>query len=140
MTVDTLGWGQIFVRVLWQLLPGAKALKTRSQVHLHVGTAETVADMRLLGDESGWVRFRLRDPLLLLPAFSEKEKLPSPELLFVFARFPPSPKLKLLLPTFPDIPCNIGDGATEFEFPLFPPATLATLPRRDRTLPSKFSG
>ena len=49
------------------LLAGAKALKTRSQVHLHVGTAETVADMRLLDEASGWVRFRLRDALLVLP-------------------------------------------------------------------------
>ncbi len=55
------------------LLPTAKPLKLRTLVHLHAGTAETIAEMRLLeGDslqpgESAWVRLRLREGLLLVP-------------------------------------------------------------------------
>ncbi len=69
MVLSEPGWFEA-VKVFdarFVLLAGAKALKTRSQVHLHVGTAETVADMRLLDGEGGWVRFRLRDPILMLP-------------------------------------------------------------------------
>ena len=56
-----------------QLLPTARALKLRTLVHLHAGTAETIAEMRLLDaaslqpGESAWVRLRLREGLLLLP-------------------------------------------------------------------------
>lgn len=56
-----------------QLLPTARALKVRTLVHLHAGTAETIAEMRLLDaaslqpGESAWVRLRLREGLLLLP-------------------------------------------------------------------------
>ncbi len=55
------------------LLPTAKPLKLRTLVHFHSGTAETVAEMRLLEGtalqpgESGWVRLRLRQGLLLFP-------------------------------------------------------------------------
>jgi selenocysteine-specific elongation factor len=55
------------------LLPTAKPLKLRTLVHLHAGTAETIAEMRLLEGaalqpgESAWVRLRLREGLLLVP-------------------------------------------------------------------------
>lgn len=59
---------------LFQLLPGAAPLKHRAPVHLHAGTAETVAEVRLLDSlsgvapgESARVRLLMRDPLLLLP-------------------------------------------------------------------------
>ena len=69
MVLSEPGWfeGVTVFDARFVLLAGAKALKTRSQVHLHVGTAETVADMRMLDEASGWVRFRLRNPLLVLP-------------------------------------------------------------------------
>lgn len=58
----------------FRLLPGAGALKHRAPVHLHAGTAETVAEVRLLDSlqplaagESTRLRLLLRDPLLLLP-------------------------------------------------------------------------
>jgi selenocysteine-specific elongation factor len=76
MVLSEPGWFEP-VRVVdarLQLLPSAKALKLRTLVHLHAGTAETVAEMRLLEGtalqpgESAWVRLRLRTGLLLLPA------------------------------------------------------------------------
>ncbi|MEZ5400110.1 MAG: selenocysteine-specific translation elongation factor [Bryobacteraceae bacterium] len=58
----------------FDLLPTAKPLKHRAPVHFHAGTAETIAEVRLLGRASllepgsrGLARLFLRDPLLLLP-------------------------------------------------------------------------
>jgi selenocysteine-specific elongation factor len=55
------------------LLRGAKPLKDRARVHVHVYTTETVAEVRPLdskelraGDEQ-WVRLRLDNPTLALP-------------------------------------------------------------------------
>ena len=47
------------------LLPGVKPLHARTPVHFHAGTAEVVGAARPLAD--GFVRIRLREPLLLLP-------------------------------------------------------------------------
>lgn len=47
------------------LLPGTKPLHGRTPVHFHAGTAEVVGAARPLGD--GFVRIRLREPLLVLP-------------------------------------------------------------------------
>lgn len=75
MVLSEPGWFEP-VRVVdarLDLLASAKPLKLRTLVHLHAGTAETVAEMRLLEGtalqpgESAWVRLRLRDGLLLLP-------------------------------------------------------------------------
>jgi len=55
------------------LLPSAKTLRDRARVHLHVFTAETVAEVQLLGakqlqpGESGLARLKLDDALMLLP-------------------------------------------------------------------------
>ena len=56
------------------LLPSAKPLKNRAPVHLHAGTAEVEAEVRLLDEGDAvrpgaraYVRFVLRQPLLLLP-------------------------------------------------------------------------
>ena len=56
------------------LLPSAKPLKHRAPVHLHSGTAEIEAEVRLLGGvpvlrpgASAYARIVLRDPALLLP-------------------------------------------------------------------------
>ena len=55
------------------LLPSAKLLRDRARVHLHVFTAETIAEIHLLGSkllkpgEAGFARLKLDDPLLLLP-------------------------------------------------------------------------
>jgi selenocysteine-specific elongation factor len=58
----------------FDLLKSAKPLKHRAPVHFHAGTAEVEAEMRRLkGAEplqpgsSGYVRFLLKEPLLLLP-------------------------------------------------------------------------
>jgi selenocysteine-specific elongation factor len=59
---------------LIELLPGAPPLKHRAPVHFHAGTAAVEAEARLIdaldpvcpGTKTR-VRFRLRDPLLLLP-------------------------------------------------------------------------
>jgi selenocysteine-specific elongation factor len=58
----------------FELLPGARALKHRAPVHLHAGTAEVEAEVRLLASLDAMkpgtrahVRFLLRDPLLFLP-------------------------------------------------------------------------
>lgn len=75
MVLSEPGWFEP-VRVLdarLVLLPTARPLELRTLVHLHAGTAETVAEMRLLDatslqpGESAWVRLRLREGLLLLP-------------------------------------------------------------------------
>jgi len=58
----------------FRLLPSASPLKHRAPVHLHAGTAETLAEVRLLdsltpvppGAEAR-VRLLLREPVLLLP-------------------------------------------------------------------------
>jgi selenocysteine-specific elongation factor len=61
------------VGVSLDLLRSAKPLRDRAHVHLHSYTAETVAEASLLGakqlrpGESGLVRLKLDDPLLLLP-------------------------------------------------------------------------
>jgi selenocysteine-specific elongation factor len=63
------------------LLDSAPALKQRSRVHLHAGTAETIAELSLLREKahkdselqplqpgsSGFAHIRMRDPVLLLP-------------------------------------------------------------------------
>ena len=55
------------------LLPSARALRDRARVHLHVFTAETVAEVGLIGakllppGQTGFARLKLDDPLLLLP-------------------------------------------------------------------------
>src|SRR5512143_3346310 len=55
------------------LLPGAKPLRDRSRVHLHVQTSETIAEVALFGGkplspgQSAFAQLRLRDPLLALP-------------------------------------------------------------------------
>ena len=61
------------VSVLLDLLRSAKPLRDRARVHLHVFTAETIAEVSLLGakqlqpGESGLAILKLDDPLLLLP-------------------------------------------------------------------------
>jgi len=61
------------VSVLLDLLRSAKPLRDRARVHLHVFTAETIAEVSLLGakqlkpGESGLAFLKLDDPLLLLP-------------------------------------------------------------------------
>jgi len=47
------------------MLPGVKPLHSRTPVHFHAGTAEIVGAARPLAD--GFVRIRLREPLLVLP-------------------------------------------------------------------------
>jgi selenocysteine-specific elongation factor len=55
------------------LLPEARPLRDRTPVHLHLGTAETVAEVlllnveKLLPGQSALARFRLRQPLVALP-------------------------------------------------------------------------
>jgi selenocysteine-specific elongation factor len=58
----------------FELLSGAHPLKHRAPVHFHIGTAEVEAEVRLLESagpmkpgSSGYVRFRLREPVLALP-------------------------------------------------------------------------
>ena len=62
------------VDCLFDLLPSAHPLKHGAPVHFHAGTAEVEAEARLLSSldpvlpgERAYVRFLLRDPLLLLP-------------------------------------------------------------------------
>ena len=61
------------VSVTLDLLRSAKPLRDRARVHLHVFTAETVAEVSLLGakqllpGESGLARLKLDDPVMLLP-------------------------------------------------------------------------
>lgn len=57
-----------------ELLRSAKALKHGAPVHLHLGSAAVEAEVRLLQKavlvepgENAWVRFVLREPLLVLP-------------------------------------------------------------------------
>lgn len=47
------------------LLDGVKPLHTRTPIHFHAATAEVTGSVRPLGD--GFVRVRLKEPLLLLP-------------------------------------------------------------------------
>ena len=55
------------------LLPSAKPLRDGARVHLHVFTAETIAEVQLLGakqfqpGQSGFARLKLDEPLMLLP-------------------------------------------------------------------------
>jgi selenocysteine-specific elongation factor len=56
------------------LLRSARPLKNRAPVHLHIGSAEIEAEVRLLGKEellqageSAWARIALREPALALP-------------------------------------------------------------------------
>lgn len=58
----------------FELLASARPLKDRAPVHLHSGTAEVIAEARLLDaagslspGSRGLVRFRLREPALVLP-------------------------------------------------------------------------
>jgi len=61
------------VSVKLNLLPSSRPLRDRALVHLHVFTAETIAEVRLLEarqlqpGQSGLARLKLDDPLLLLP-------------------------------------------------------------------------
>src|SRR3974390_2040244 len=61
------------VSVKLNLLPSAKTLRDGARVHLHVFTAETVAEVQLLGakqlrpGESGLARLKLDNALMLLP-------------------------------------------------------------------------
>ncbi len=62
------------VDCVFDLLPAAAPLKHHAPVHFHAWTAETQAQARLLGQEAqlqpggrGFVRFLLREPVLLLP-------------------------------------------------------------------------
>jgi selenocysteine-specific elongation factor len=61
------------VSVTLDLLRSAKPLRDRARVHLHTFTAETIAEVSLLGakqlqpGESGLARLKLDNPLLLLP-------------------------------------------------------------------------
>lgn len=52
----------------FELLPSAKPLKHGAPVHFHAGSAEVIAEARLFdADEQGFVRFLLKEPVLLLP-------------------------------------------------------------------------
>jgi selenocysteine-specific elongation factor len=61
------------VSVTLDLLRSAKPVRERARVHLHTFTAETIAEVSLIGakqlqpGESGLARLKLDDPLLLLP-------------------------------------------------------------------------
>ncbi len=61
------------VSVKLNLLPSAKPLRDRARVHLHVFTAETIAEVQLLGakqlqpGQSGFARLKLDDSVMLLP-------------------------------------------------------------------------
>lgn len=61
------------VSVQLNLLPSARVLRDGTRVHLHVFTAETIAEVRLLGakqlqpGQSGLARLKLDDPVMLLP-------------------------------------------------------------------------
>ncbi len=61
------------VSVSLDLLRSAKPLRDRARVHFHVFTAETVAEVSLMGakqlepGQSGLARLKLEEPLLLLP-------------------------------------------------------------------------
>lgn len=61
------------VSVTLDLVRSAKPLRDRARVHLHAFTAETIAEVSLLGakqlqpGQSGLARLKLDDPLLLLP-------------------------------------------------------------------------
>ncbi len=61
------------VSVTLDLLRSAKPLRDRARVHLHVFTAETIAEVSLLGarqlqpGESGVARLKLDEPIMLLP-------------------------------------------------------------------------
>ncbi len=61
------------VSVTLDLLRSAKPLRDRARLHLHAYTAETIAEVSLLGakqllpGQSGLARLKLDDPLLLLP-------------------------------------------------------------------------
>jgi selenocysteine-specific elongation factor len=50
----------------FEFLASAKPLKNRAPVHFHAGTAEVVAEYRMVGSPN-YARLRLREPLLLLP-------------------------------------------------------------------------
>ena len=73
LTVPQLFRPTTRVSVAINLLPSAKVLRDRSRVHLHVFTAETIADVHLLGakqlqpGQSGLAELKLDEPLLLLP-------------------------------------------------------------------------
>jgi selenocysteine-specific elongation factor len=75
MTLASTNALQSFNRadVSLSLLPSAKPLKDRSRVHLHAYTAETIAEVVLLGDkrlapgQSSFAQLKLAEPMLLLP-------------------------------------------------------------------------
>lgn len=61
------------VDVRLTLLPSARKLKHRARVHFHAGTAQTIAEILLYGEnvlapgQSALAHFRLQDDVLLLP-------------------------------------------------------------------------
>jgi len=61
------------VSVKLTLLPSAKVLRDRARLHLHAYTAETIAEVTLLGEkqlqpgQSGLARLKLDDSLMLVP-------------------------------------------------------------------------
>jgi selenocysteine-specific elongation factor len=61
------------VSVKLSLLPSAKILRDRAKVHLHAYTAETIAEVAVLGEkqlrpgQAGIARLKLDDPITLLP-------------------------------------------------------------------------
>src|SRR4029077_9754119 len=61
------------IDVSLSLLPSAKPLKDRAQVHLHAYTSETVAEVALYGEKQvkpggkAYAQLRMTDPALLLP-------------------------------------------------------------------------
>jgi len=74
VTVDLLRSYPLATTTSATVTPGsAKALSDRARVHLHVFTAETIAEVNLLGTkrlqpgESGLAELKLDEPLLLLP-------------------------------------------------------------------------
>ena len=62
------------IDVKLQLLPSARKLKNRAQVHFHSGSFETMAEVRLFGGtelaagQEGFAQLKLKHSVLLLPA------------------------------------------------------------------------
>jgi selenocysteine-specific elongation factor len=92
----------------FELLPGARPLKHRAPVHFHAGTAEIEAEARLLGSlepmkpgSRAYVRFLLRDPLLILPGDRFIVRMFSPVVTIgggvVFDAAPPQRKRRTIL-------------------------------------------
>jgi selenocysteine-specific elongation factor len=87
--VTTPGWLQPTLLVdtrFEHLASSPRPLRHNSQVKLFHGAAEVLADVRLLNDEqllpgaSGWVQFRLKEPLCLVKNDRFIVRLPSPSI------------------------------------------------------------